>query len=120
MLTHIFIYSRQDEEEEFMGFSDQEEDQEEKEDFSEEEDVSVEEDEYLVQKRDQTRPDDAEPSAPSDSTASSSTDAPAPSKYIPPHLRAAQLEEKAKGNKEKAEEKVRLERKAQGLLNRYV
>lgn len=101
-----------DEEEEFMGFSDQEEDQEKK------EDVSEEEDESLVRKRDQARPDDAEPSAPSDSTASSSTDAPAPSKYIPPHLRAAQLEEKAKGNKEKAEEKVRLERKAQGLLNR--
>lgn len=118
MLTHILIYSRQDEEEEFMGFSDQEEDQEEKEDVSEEEDVSAEEDKSLVRKRDQTRPDDA--STPSDSTASSSTDAPAPSKYIPPHLRAAQLEEKAKGNKEKAEEKVRLERKAQGLLNRCV
>lgn len=113
MLTRILIYSRQDEEE-FMGFSDQEEDQEKK------EDVSEEEDESLVRKRDQARPDDAEPSAPSDSTASSSTDAPAPSKYIPPHLRAAQLEEKAKGNKEKAEEKVRLERKAQGLLNRCV
>lgn len=101
-----------------MGFSDQEEDQEEKEDVLE--DVSEEEGESLVQERDQTRPDGAEPSAPSDSTASSSTEAPAPSKYIPPHLRAAQLEEKAKGNKEKAEEKVRLERKAQGLLNRYV
>ncbi|WWC66159.1 uncharacterized protein I206_100060 [Kwoniella pini CBS 10737] len=41
-----------------------------------------------------------------------------PSKYIPPHLRAAQLEENARGNKEKAEERIKLERKAQGLLNK--
>ncbi len=40
------------------------------------------------------------------------------SKYIPPQLRAAQLEEKSRGNKEKAEELMKLERKAQGLLNR--
>ncbi|WWC86492.1 uncharacterized protein L201_001369 [Kwoniella dendrophila CBS 6074] len=42
----------------------------------------------------------------------------APTKYVPPHLRAAQLEENAKGNKEKAEERLKLERKAQGLLNK--
>ncbi|WVW82576.1 hypothetical protein I302_104587 [Kwoniella bestiolae CBS 10118] len=42
----------------------------------------------------------------------------APTKYVPPHLRAAQLEESAKGNKQKAEEMIKLERKAQGLLNK--
>ncbi|WVR06094.1 hypothetical protein IAU60_003122 [Kwoniella sp. DSM 27419] len=42
----------------------------------------------------------------------------APTKYVPPHMRAAQLEEKAKGSKEKTEERIRLERKAQGLLNK--
>jgi nucleolar MIF4G domain-containing protein 1 len=44
--------------------------------------------------------------------------APTPSKYVPPHLRAALLEEKALGNKQKAEERQKLERKAQGLLNK--
>ncbi|WVF70452.1 hypothetical protein IAT40_005242 [Kwoniella sp. CBS 6097] len=48
----------------------------------------------------------------------SSADTPAPTKYVPPHLRAAQLEEKARGSKEKVEERMRLERKAQGLLNK--
>ncbi|WVQ97462.1 hypothetical protein IAU59_004575 [Kwoniella sp. CBS 9459] len=48
----------------------------------------------------------------------STADAPAPTKYVPPHLRAAQLEEKARGSKEKVEERIRLERKAQGLLNK--
>ncbi|KAK6905960.1 hypothetical protein I203_106795 [Kwoniella mangroviensis CBS 8507] len=46
------------------------------------------------------------------------SDAAAPTKYVPPHLRAAQLEENAKGNKQKAEELIKLERKAQGLLNK--
>ncbi|KAK4689479.1 nucleolar MIF4G domain-containing protein 1, partial [Tremellales sp. Uapishka_1] len=41
-----------------------------------------------------------------------------PTKYLPPHLRAAELEERAKGNKEKIEERIKLERKAQGLLNK--
>lgn len=95
----------EDEEEEFMGFSDQD-------------DQEKEEDESSAQEKHQAGHDDAEPSVPSDPTPSSSTDTPAPTKYIPPHLRAAQLEEKSKGNKEKAEEKIRLERKAQGLLNR--
>ncbi|OXG77281.1 MIF4G/MA4 domain-containing protein [Cryptococcus neoformans A2-102-5] len=101
----------EDEEEEFMGFSDQG-DQEEEGDVSEEEDASP------AQEKHQTRPDNEEPSVSLNPAPSSSTDASAPTKYIPPHLRAAQLEEKAKGNKEKAEEKIRLERKAQGLLNR--
>lgn len=96
-----------------MGFSDQG-DQEEEGDVSEEEDASP------AQEKHQTRPDNEEPSVSLNPAPSSSTDASAPTKYIPPHLRAAQLEEKAKGNKEKAEEKIRLERKAQGLLNRYV
>ncbi|KAK8866155.1 hypothetical protein IAR55_001306 [Kwoniella newhampshirensis] len=42
----------------------------------------------------------------------------ASTKYVPPHLRAAQLEERARGNKAKTEERIRLERKAQGLLNK--
>jgi nucleolar MIF4G domain-containing protein 1 len=45
------------------------------------------------------------------------TDVPA-IKYIPPHLRAAQLEEKSRGSKEKIEERLKLERKSQGLLNK--
>ncbi|WVN89168.1 uncharacterized protein L203_104384 [Cryptococcus depauperatus CBS 7841] len=42
----------------------------------------------------------------------------ATSKYIPPHLRAKALEKKALCNKQKAEGMLKLERKAQGLLNR--
>lgn len=42
-----------------------------------------------------------------------------PSKYVPPHLRAAQLEAKAKSDIVKTEELRKLERKAQGLLNKY-
>lgn len=39
-------------------------------------------------------------------------------KYVPPHMRAAMLEEKAKGDRNKAAELGKLERKAQGLLNK--
>lgn len=39
-------------------------------------------------------------------------------KYVPPHLRAAQLAEKAQGSKEKALDRQKLERKTQGLLNK--
>ncbi|KLT45053.1 ARM repeat-containing protein [Cutaneotrichosporon oleaginosum] len=46
------------------------------------------------------------------------TPAPAPGRYIPPHLRAAQLAEKAAGDGAKAAERAKLERKAQGLLNK--
>jgi nucleolar MIF4G domain-containing protein 1 len=42
----------------------------------------------------------------------------APTKYVPPHMRAAQLAEKAQGSKEKALSKQKLERKLQGLLNK--
>jgi hypothetical protein len=42
----------------------------------------------------------------------------APARYIPPQLRAAQLEERSRGNKQKAEKRMRLEGKAQGLLNK--
>ena len=42
----------------------------------------------------------------------------APTKYVPPHMRAAQLAEKAQGSKEKALSKQKLERKVQGLLNK--
>jgi len=40
------------------------------------------------------------------------------SRYVPPHMRAAALEEKAKGDKDKAAQLVKLERKTQGLLNK--
>jgi nucleolar MIF4G domain-containing protein 1 len=39
-------------------------------------------------------------------------------KYVPPHMRAAQLAEKAQGSKEKALSRQKLERKLQGLLNK--
>lgn len=39
-------------------------------------------------------------------------------KYMPPQLRAAHLQERAEGDKRKAEERMKLERKAQGLLNK--
>jgi nucleolar MIF4G domain-containing protein 1 len=42
----------------------------------------------------------------------------AATKYVPPHMRAAQLAEKAQGSKEKALSKQKLERKLQGLLNK--
>jgi nucleolar MIF4G domain-containing protein 1 len=45
-------------------------------------------------------------------------EAAAPTKYVPPHMRAAQLAEKAQGSKEKALSKQKLERKVQGLLNK--
>ena len=41
-------------------------------------------------------------------------------KYVPPHMRAAQLAEKAQGSKEKALSRQKLERKLQGLLNKSV
>jgi nucleolar MIF4G domain-containing protein 1 len=43
-----------------------------------------------------------------------------PTKYIPPHLRAAALAEKAAGDAQKIEERRKLERKTQGLLNKSV
>lgn len=46
--------------------------------------------------------------------------APAPGRYVPPHMRAAQLAEKAAGDSAKAAEREKLQRKAQGLLNKYV
>lgn len=46
--------------------------------------------------------------------------APAAGRYLPPHMRAAQLAEKAAGDSVKAAERVKLERKAQGLLNKWV
>jgi nucleolar MIF4G domain-containing protein 1 len=46
---------------------------------------------------------------------------PAPAtKYVPPHMRAAQLAEKAQGSKEKNLSSQKLERKLQGLLNKCV
>lgn len=39
-------------------------------------------------------------------------------RYIPPHLRAAALAEKAAGDKGKIEERRKLDRKAQGILNK--
>jgi len=44
----------------------------------------------------------------------------AATKYVPPHMRAAQLAEKAQGSKEKALSRQKLERKLQGLLNKLV
>lgn len=41
-----------------------------------------------------------------------------PTKYVPPHLRAAALAEKAAGDAQKIEERRKLERKTQGLLNK--
>jgi nucleolar MIF4G domain-containing protein 1 len=47
------------------------------------------------------------------------TETPKPAtKYVPPHMRAAQLAEKAQGSKEKALSRQKLERKLQGLLNK--
>ncbi|ODN78032.1 hypothetical protein L202_05115 [Cryptococcus amylolentus CBS 6039] len=64
--------------------------------------------------------DESPPQNPIDPKAeeAASDDQPAPTKYIPPHLRAAQLAEKAKGDKAKIEARLKLERKAQGLLNK--
>lgn len=45
------------------------------------------------------------------------TEVPA-TKYIPPHLRAAALAEKAAEDKDKIEARRKLERKAQGILNK--
>lgn len=39
-------------------------------------------------------------------------------RYVPPHLRAAQLGEKAATDGAKVAERIKLERKAQGLLNK--
>jgi nucleolar MIF4G domain-containing protein 1 len=50
-----------------------------------------------------------------------STDDPLPTsaaRYIPPHERAAQLEAKSRGDKAKELERAKLERKAQGILNK--
>lgn len=52
---------------------------------------------------------------PAETTAAATT---APTRYVPPHMRAAQLAEKAAGDSVKAAERVKLERKAQGLLNK--
>ncbi|BEI81480.1 hypothetical protein CcaverHIS002_0206400 [Cutaneotrichosporon cavernicola] len=46
------------------------------------------------------------------------TAVPAPGRYVPPHLRAAMLAEKAAGDGARAAERAKLERKAQGLLNK--
>ena len=43
-----------------------------------------------------------------------------PKRYIPPYLREAQLAEKAAGDKEKLEEKRKLDRRVKGLLNKSV
>jgi nucleolar MIF4G domain-containing protein 1 len=45
-------------------------------------------------------------------------EAAAATKYVPPHMRATQLAEKAQGSKEKALGRQKLERKLQGLLNK--
>lgn len=45
-------------------------------------------------------------------------EAPVAGRYIPPHLRAAALAEKSAGDGAKALERIKLERKAQGLLNK--
>lgn len=52
--------------------------------------------------------------------AADDSEAPVPTRYVPPHLRAAQLAEKAAGDGARAAERAKLERKAQGLLNKYV
>ena len=41
-----------------------------------------------------------------------------PQKYIPPHMRAAALAEKAAGDVKKVEERRKLDRKVQGCLNK--
>lgn len=66
--------------------------------------------------------DEAEPEAPSEAKQADEAPAPAPAapagRYIPPHLRAAQLGEKAATDGAKVAERMKLERKAQGLLNK--
>ncbi|WVQ76970.1 hypothetical protein IAR50_006649 [Cryptococcus sp. DSM 104548] len=93
---------RAKDEEEFQGFSDN--------DDAESESGSQGEDDPSEQ-----GPVDSQTLA---DAAPASEDQLAPTKYVPPHLRAAQLAEKAKGDKAKMEARMKLERKAQGLLNR--
>lgn len=63
-----------------------------------------------------------EPEAPSAAKEEDEVPPPAPAapagRYIPPHLRAAQLGEKAATDGAKVAERMKLERKAQGLLNK--
>ncbi|WWD17639.1 hypothetical protein CI109_102080 [Kwoniella shandongensis] len=84
-------------------------------DMEDDDDGDVGSDEPASEGGDKAIPDDEEEKP--ETTVTPSEPA-APTKYVPPHLRAAQLEEKARGNKEKNEERIRLERKAQGLLNK--
>lgn len=66
--------------------------------------------------------DDEESEAPAEVKEIVETPTPAPAapagRYIPPHLRAAQLGEKAAADGAKVAERMKLERKAQGLLNK--
>nr|XP_018267412.1 MIF4G/MA4 domain-containing protein [Kwoniella dejecticola CBS 10117]OBR89570.1 MIF4G/MA4 domain-containing protein [Kwoniella dejecticola CBS 10117] len=109
-----------------LGEEDEEDEQDEREYISAEEDVEGEDDHPGAEidldepiSEDQAsgsgqRDSPQTTTAPPADTANSA----GPSKYVPPHLRAAQLEENARGNKEKAEERIKLERKSQGLLNK--
>ncbi|KAK1925706.1 osmoregulation-related protein [Papiliotrema laurentii] len=62
--------------------------------------------------------DDSIPRSPSSEDAPAQAALAEPAKHIPPHLRAAALAEKAAGDEKKAEERRKLERKTQGLLNK--
>lgn len=64
--------------------------------------------------------DDSIPRSPSSEDAPAQAALAEPAKYIPPHLRAAALAEKAAGDEKKAEERRKLEKKTQGLLNKCV
>lgn len=56
--------------------------------------------------------------APTTSETSGTESAAPPQKYIPPHMRAAALAEKAAGDVKKVEERRKLDRKVQGCLNK--
>ncbi|KAL7419240.1 suppressor of glycerol defect [Cryptotrichosporon argae] len=67
---------------------------------------------------DATRAADHIDAEPAPAVAAAGPAEPAPGKYVPPHVRAAQLAAKADADSVKAAERVKLERRAQGLLNK--
>lgn len=91
------------------GDEGEDEDEDEDVDDSEEEEEEAESDEG----EEQVDPSDIGDGSPAEPEA-------VPTRYVPPHMRAAMLAEKAAGDSNKALERGKLERKAQGLLNKYI
>lgn len=86
-------------------------------DGSEEDDLDVDLAESEVEPEDEDEDETALPAAPKEEADGAT---PALTKYVPPHMRAAMLAEKAQGSKDKSLDRQKLERKTQGLLNKYV